>query len=79
MFLFEKKQHKGGSCICIILPDAFIYTKDCSVKKNMDIFILHCSKEKNQPKLVGDKKKDILEDIRKLLQQLSCLIIVCVT
>lgn len=32
-------------------------------------------KSKLQPKLVGDKMKDILEDIRKVLHQLSCLII----
>lgn len=55
--LKRKKNTQEDLILILYLSDVFIYVKGCYVDENMDIFVLHCSKEQNQAK-IGESQKE---------------------
>ena len=51
--MFEEKKLKEDFVLILYLSDVFISLMGCRVEENTNMFILHCSKGKNQAQTGG--------------------------
>ena len=49
----KRKSTQEDFILILYLSDVFLHLKGCCVEENRNVFILHCSKEKNQAQTGG--------------------------